>query len=76
MEKKDKELTFDESIKKLESIVKELESGDVLLDDAINKFNEAMKLANNCNNKLKNAEESINNILNKDGNLEDFKVEE
>ena len=73
---KEKELNFEESLKQLEIIVKDLENGNVTLDDAINKFNEAMKLANNCNNKLKNAEESINKILNKDGNLEDFKVEE
>ena len=38
MEKKDKELTFEESIKKLESIVKELESGNVDLDNAIKKY--------------------------------------
>ena len=73
---KEKELNFEESLKQLEIIVKDLENGNVPLDDAINKFNEAMKLANNCNNKLKNAEERINKILNKDGNLEDFKVEE
>ena len=30
MEKKDKELSFEESIKKLETIVRELESGEVL----------------------------------------------
>ena len=62
------ELNFEESLKKLEEIVKELENGTVALDDAITKFTEAMK--------LKNAEESINKILTKDGSLEDFKVEE
>ncbi|MDD6879711.1 MAG: exodeoxyribonuclease VII small subunit [bacterium] len=71
-----KELNFEESIAKLESIVKALENGNVPLDDAINKFNEAMTLAGNCNNSLKNAEESINKILNKDGSLEDFKIDE
>ena len=76
MEKKDKELTFEESIKKLESIVKELESGDVLLDDAINKFNEACVLAKTCDEKLKNATDSINKILNEDGSLKEFKIEE
>ena len=70
------ELNFDESLKKLEEIVKELENGTVALDDAITKFTEAMKLASSCNEKLKNAEESINKILTKDGSLEDFKVEE
>lgn len=70
------ELNFEESLKKLEEIVKELENGTVALDDAITKFTEAMKLASSCNEKLKNAEESINKILTKDGSLENFKVEE
>ena len=70
------ELNFEESLKKLEEIVKELENGTVALDDAITKFTEAMKLASSCNEKLKNAEESINKILTKDGSLEDFKAEE
>ncbi len=70
------ELNFEESLKKLEEIVKELENGTVALDDAITKFTEAMKLASSCNEKLKNAEESINKILTKNGSLEDFKVEE
>lgn len=70
------ELNFEDSLKKLEEIVKELENGTVALDDAITKFTEAMKLASSCNEKLKNAEESINKILTKDGNLENFKVEE
>jgi len=76
MENRKEELSFEESLKQLETIVKDLENGNVDLDDAINKFNEAMVLANNCNRKLKNAEESINKILNKDGELEDFKIEE
>lgn len=70
------ELNFEDSLKKLEEIVKELENGTVPLDDAITKFTEAMNLASSCNDKLKNAEESINKILTNDGKLEDFKVEE
>lgn len=76
MEKKEKELSFEESIKKLETIVRELESGDVLLDDAINKFNEAVSLAKLCDAKLKTATESVNKILNEDGSLKEFKIEE
>ena len=76
MEKEEKELSFEENLEKLEEIVKKLESGDILLDDAINKFNEAMKLAKICDEKLKNAEESINKILNSDGTISEFKVEE
>ena len=71
-----KELTFEENLNSLETIVKELESGEVNLDDAINKFTEAMKIAKVCDDKLKNAEENINKILNKDGTITDFEVTE
>ena len=74
--KKDDELTFEESIIRLETIVKDLESGQVPLDDAINKFQEAMNLSKTCNEKLKNAEENVNKILKENGKLEDFQLEE
>ena len=71
----EKELNFEENIKKLEIIVKELESGEVPLDEAILKFNEAVEIAKICDLKLKNATDSVNKILTKDG-LVDFNVEE
>ena len=71
-----KELTFEENLNKLESIVKNLESGETPLDEAIDQFTEAMKLVEVCDKKLKNAEKKINKIVKKDGNLEDFTVEE
>ena len=70
-----KELSFEEKLEKLESIVKELESGGVPLNDAITKFNEAMLLANDCNKILESANETINKVVNND-KIEDFKVEE
>lgn len=70
-----KEKNFEESLTELEAIVKDLENGNVPLDDAITKFNEAMKIAKICNDKLNNASESVNKILSKDGTLEDFKAE-
>lgn len=76
MAKEKEEKTFEENITNLESIVKDLESGNVPLDDAINKFNEAMKLAKECNDRLKNAEDNINKILKENGKLEDFSIEE
>ena len=70
-----KELSFEEKLEKLESIVKELESGGVSLNDAIAKFNEAMLLSNDCNKILESANETINKVVNNDS-IEDFKVEE
>ena len=42
--KKDEKINFEENIKKLEEIVRELESGNVPLDDALAKFNEAFEI--------------------------------
>ncbi len=69
-------LTFEEKIKKLESIVSELENGSVNLDDAINKYTEAMKLAKECNQFLSDTTDKVNKILLESGELKEFSVEE
>lgn len=71
-----KEVKFEDKIKKLEAIVQELESGEVDLDDAINKYTEAMKLSKECSDKLADVTEKVNKILSENGNLEDFEVKE
>lgn len=76
MAEKKKELSFEESLEKLEIIVKKLESGEVPLDEAIDNFNDAMKLAKTCDEKLKNAEEAITKLVKDNGEVVDFKVEE
>lgn len=68
--------TFEESLESLENIVKELESGTVNLDDAINKYSEAMKLVKICEDKIKSAEEMVTKIVKENGSLEDFEVTE
>ena len=71
-EKKDK--TFEDALNELEVIVKELESGNIDLDKAIDKYSKAMALAKLCNDKLNNATEKVNKILKENGNLEDFEI--
>lgn len=73
MEKENKK--FEESLQELEVIVKELESGNVDLDDAINKYTEAMKLAKFCGEKLNDATEKVNKILTEENELKEFKAE-
>ena len=68
------EKSFEEALSELEAIVKELESGNVNLDDAINKYGEAMKLVKVCEDKIKNAEDMVVNIV-KDNKVEDFEVQ-
>jgi exodeoxyribonuclease VII small subunit len=71
-----KEKSFEEKLNELESIVKELESGEVNLDDAIEKYGKAMKLAKECSDKIKESEKLITKIMKENGSLEDFKIEE
>ena len=59
-----------------DEIDKKLEVGDVPLDDAIEEFNRAMKLAKACDVKLKNAEEAITKLVKESGEVVDFQVEE
>ena len=70
-----KSKTFEESLNEIETIVKDLESGNVNLDDAINKYTEAMKLVKECSDKIKNAEELVSKIALENGSLEDFGVD-
>lgn len=70
------EKSFEKSLEELEYLVKELESGNVPLDDAIKKYTEAMELAKNCSDKLNNATEKVNKILSSEGELQDFNVKE
>ena len=69
-------LSFEESLEKLEEIVNKLESGDVPLDDAIDEFGKAMELVKLCETKLSTAEESIAKIVQDNGEIENFKINE
>ena len=72
----EKEKTFESALESVEKIVSELESGNIELDKAIDKYTEAMKLIKFCNDKLTTATEKVNKILNENGTLTDFNVEE
>ena len=67
---------FEESMKKLESIVNELENGNLNLDESVEKFEEGMKIANQCNTILEDSEKKITILLEKDGELKEENFEE
>ena len=69
------ELSFEESLEKLEEIVNKLENGDVPLDDAIEEFKNAMDLVKICNDKLNTAEESIAKIVKDNDELVEFNTQ-
>ena len=65
------EIKFEDAIKKLEEIAKELESGDLSLDDSVSKFEEGINLSKICTKILSDAEKKINILINKDGEIKE-----
>lgn len=57
------ELDFAASLKKLEAIVKSLESGELSLEDSLAKFEEGVKLARHLESILDRAEKKVSEIL-------------
>ncbi|AYK64391.1 MULTISPECIES: exodeoxyribonuclease VII small subunit [Bacillus] len=74
--KKNENMTFEEAMKGLESIVSKLEEGDVPLEQAINYFQEGMALSKMCHEKLQKVEKQMDFILKEDGELAPFSVQE
>lgn len=67
--------TFEEQMGALETIVTELEKGDLNLDDSVAKFEEGIKLSKSCNKMLEEAEKKITMLVNKEGEIEEEQFE-
>ncbi len=61
---------FEESLQRLETIVGELEKGDVPLDRALELFDEGMKLSGSCRKELEEAEGKVEILLKRNGKLQ------
>ena len=61
---------FEKDLERLEQVVKDLEEGDLALDDSLKRFEEGVRLARACEKALAQAEKRIE-VLSKDneGNL-------
>ncbi len=57
--KNEKNLSFEESLVRLEEIVRMLESGSAPLDKSLELFEEGVSLVKMCNSKLDNVEQRI-----------------
>lgn len=55
-------MSFEESIAKLEEIVKELEDENISLEESMEKFEMGIKLSSNCLKKLNEAEGKIEEL--------------
>ena len=61
-----KQQTFEQSIKRLEEIVTNLENGDIPLEESIKLFEEGMNLAKFCMEKLNQAEKKLMKLSKKE----------
>jgi len=57
---------FEAALKRLEEIVKKLEGGDQPLDNALELFEEGIKLSRFCHSKLEQAERRVEILLKND----------
>lgn len=69
MTSKDK-FNLEKSLADLETLVEELESGDLPLDKAMKKFEEGIKLTRGCQTALKDAEQKVEILLKSAGGEE------
>lgn len=65
-------LSFEDAMKELESVVSELESGDLTLDKSIEKFKKGIELSNYCNKLLEDAEKTVSILVEQsDGKMQE-----
>lgn len=65
------EMKFEEALKKLEKIVGDLENGNIPLEEALEKYQEGIKLSGVCQKKLEAAKKKVEILLKaEDGSLE------
>lgn len=63
------EMSFEEAMAQLETIVGQLEDGDVPLEKAIDLFQKGMRLSQMCGQKLEQVEQKIEMIVEEGGEL-------
>lgn len=68
------DINFEDAIKRLEEIINELEKNELDLNTLVLKFEEGIKLSNQCNKILEDAERRISILINTEDGLieEDF----
>lgn len=69
---------FEQSLERLETLVEEMEGGELGLEQMIRHFEEGSKLVDICTKKLNDVEQKIEKLVKNDGELKEvpFEVEE
>ena len=70
--KKAETVSFEEGLKRLETIVEQLESGDLPLEQTVALYKEGMELSQNCAAQLKKVQQDVKKIV--ETSQDDFKA--
>lgn len=76
--KEESEFHFEKALAELESLVEQMEKGELSLEESLQHFERGVALTRACQQALKQAEQKVQILLEKEGaaNLEPFSKEE
>jgi exodeoxyribonuclease VII small subunit len=69
MATKKTDINFEKALEELESIVDDLESGDLSLENSLKSFEKGIKLARQCQEQLSKAELQVQKLIEENGEL-------
>lgn len=68
--KKNTPIPFETALAELETLVEQLEQGELSLEEALQRFENGVSLVRTCQNALQTAEQKISRLLERDGVFE------
>lgn len=69
MPRKKTELDFEQSLKALETLVQQMEQGELTLQQSLEAFEEGVKLTRACQQQLETAEQRVQVLVEKQGEI-------
>lgn len=64
-----KSLNFERNLEQLETLVTEMESGELSLEDSLSAFEKGIKLTRECQSALQKAEQKVQKLIEENGQL-------
>ena len=69
MSKNTESFAFEQSLAELETLVQQMESGDMSLEESLKAFEQGIKLTRSCQKALTDAEQKVQKLLEQNGEL-------
>jgi exodeoxyribonuclease VII small subunit len=68
--KKNPPIPFETALAELETLVGQLEQGELTLEDSLQRFERGIALVRSCRNTLREAEQKVEQLIERNGQLE------